>query len=69
MNRSIAGPLPRFEGINITPAVPQQPTGQAPSSPQQGGGPIRVPPLTVEKANEYSGLFDKSGAQNGILPG
>ncbi|KAK8191019.1 uncharacterized protein BKA78DRAFT_128355 [Phyllosticta capitalensis] len=32
-------------------------------------GPIRVPPLTPDKAAQYAGLFEKSGAQNGLLPG
>ncbi|KAF1997232.1 hypothetical protein P154DRAFT_296653 [Amniculicola lignicola CBS 123094] len=33
------------------------------------GGPIRVPPLTPAKAVEYASLFEKSGAQSGILSG
>jgi epidermal growth factor receptor substrate 15 len=33
------------------------------------GGPIRVPPLPPAKVAEYAGLFEKSGAQNGILSG
>ena len=35
----------------------------------QHSGPIRVPPLTPEKAAEYAALFEKSGAENGILSG
>jgi epidermal growth factor receptor substrate 15 len=34
-----------------------------------GNGPIRVPPLLPAKAAEYAGLFEKSGAINGILSG
>jgi len=34
-----------------------------------GSGPIRVPPLTPDKAAQYAALFEKSGAQNGVLPG
>ena len=30
---------------------------------------IRVPPLSPEKVAEYSGLFEKSGAENGMLSG
>jgi epidermal growth factor receptor substrate 15 len=33
------------------------------------GGPIRVPPLSPAKAAEYAGLFEKSGAANGLLGG
>lgn len=34
-----------------------------------GNGPIRVPPLAPAKAAEYAGLFEKSGAVNGVLSG
>lgn len=34
-----------------------------------GSGPIRVPPLVPAKAAEYAGLFEKSGAVNGVLSG
>ncbi|KAF1918128.1 hypothetical protein BDU57DRAFT_514709 [Ampelomyces quisqualis] len=67
-------PLPKFEGLQI-PAAPSA----APSfSPQttgsvqaqiSGNGPIRVPPLVPAKAAEYAGLFEKSGAVNGVLSG
>ena len=41
-----------------------------PSSPTQAiGGPIRVPPLAPDKVNEYASLFEKSGAENGMLNG
>lgn len=42
-----------------TPASPTQPAGSA----------IRVPPLSPEKINEYAALFEKSGAEGGILSG
>ncbi|KAF2878418.1 hypothetical protein BDV95DRAFT_21704 [Massariosphaeria phaeospora] len=63
------GPLPKFEGLAMPPApAPPQPTSSL--QPQMsGGGPIRVPPLPPAKATEYAGLFEKSGAQNGILSG
>ena len=68
---STAGPLPKFDGINLP--MPSQSTGTNPPAPLQpqssGGGPIRVPPLTPDKVSEYSGLFEKSGAQGGILTG
>jgi hypothetical protein len=35
----------------------------------QNSGPIRVPPLLPERATEYARLFDKAGAQNGLLQG
>ena len=62
------GPLPRFEGIQ-TPALSTQSTGTPASPTQPPGGPIRVPPLGPEKVNEYASLFEKSGAENGILSG
>ena len=69
------GPLPRFEGGiggSTNSAAIQPPQGPPPSALQpqaSGSGPIRVPPLTREKAAQYAMLFDKSGAQNGVLPG
>ncbi|EMD87498.1 hypothetical protein COCC4DRAFT_165740 [Bipolaris maydis ATCC 48331] len=67
-------PLPKFEGLtppSAPPAAPgfsPQPTGSI--QPQvSGNGPIRVPPLVPAKAAEYAGLFEKSGAVNGILSG
>jgi epidermal growth factor receptor substrate 15 len=68
------GPLPKFDGIQIpgagpTPASPLQ--GVAPQGALQpqlsGQPPIRVPPLDPQKVQQYSGLFEKSGAQNGRL--
>ena len=71
-------PLPKFEGITL-PAPPQ--TAVSPSTgsfppgslqPQLSGhgtGPIRVPSLDPQKVLQYSGLFERSGAQNGILDG
>ncbi|KAI9823705.1 MAG: hypothetical protein M1819_001149 [Sarea resinae] len=65
----VAGPLPKFEGLNINPTVPT-PGPPAPGlQAQSSGGPIRVPPLTPEKVHEYASLFEKSGAQNGVLSG
>ncbi|KAK8235107.1 hypothetical protein IWZ00DRAFT_438158, partial [Phyllosticta capitalensis] len=57
------GPLPKFDS-----PVPAGPPAHSPISPQMSG-PIRVPPLTPDKAAQYAGLFEKSGAQNGLLPG
>ena len=52
------------------PPVPSQNTGPTPTSPTQAGPPpIRVPPLAPEKINEYSTLFERSGAENGLLSG
>lgn len=68
------GPLPKFDGgsaSGMSPTV-QPPPGPPPSAIQpqaSGSGPIRVPPLTPDKAGQYAALFEKSGAQNGILPG
>jgi epidermal growth factor receptor substrate 15 len=63
-----AGPLPRFDGQSMPPVATQ--TAVPPVSPTQAGPPpIRVPPLTPEKINEYSLLFERSGAENGLLSG
>lgn len=69
------GPLPKFEGgppggAIVPPPGPPPSQRAAPIQPQtSGSAPIRVPPLTPEKVVQYSQLFEKSGAQNGILPG
>lgn len=66
------GPLPKFDGVTAGGNSIQPPPGPPPGvlQPQSSGsGPIRVPPLTPDKVNQYAGLFEKSGAQNGILPG
>ena len=68
------GPLPKFDGVpapGIGPTI-QPPPGPPPSALQpqaSGSGPIRVPPLTPDKAGQYAALFEKSGAYNGVLPG
>ncbi len=60
--------------MNI-PAAPAPAGGFSPQTtgsiqPQlSGNGPIRVPPLVPAKASEYAGLFEKSGAVNGVLSG
>ncbi|KAF2471263.1 uncharacterized protein BDR25DRAFT_303326 [Lindgomyces ingoldianus] len=65
------GPLPKFEGLTIPSAPPStfSPPPAAGIKPQMSGGPVRVPQLTPAKAAEYASLFEKSGAQNGILSG
>ncbi|TVY38676.1 putative calcium-binding protein [Lachnellula occidentalis] len=69
-----AGPLPKFDAGSVPGASPtiQPPAGPPPSALQpqaSGSGPIRVPPLTPDKAGQYASLFEKSGAVNGQLPG
>lgn len=64
-----AGPLPRFDGFSRPISSPAQPSPTANITPQSTGGPIRVPTLTPEKVSEFSALFEKSGAQNGVLGG
>ena len=74
-------PIPRFDGV-VIPAPPVATGGAAAgASPVQGAlqpqlsgqgtgsAPIRVPPLDAAKAQQYSGLFGRLGAQNGILDG
>lgn len=71
----VAAPLPKFEGLNIPSAPPPAAPGFSPQTtgsiqPQMSGnGPIRVPPLVPAKVAEYAGLFEKSGAVNGVLSG
>ncbi|KAK5122823.1 hypothetical protein LTR85_003738 [Meristemomyces frigidus] len=76
-------PVPKFEGLQIPgvgPAPP--PPQQAIPSPTMGGfpanalqpqlsgqGPIRVPALDPQKVQQYAGLFERSGAQHGMLDG
>lgn len=81
-NSTTAAPLPKFEGGAPTQQPqqiqpPQQPPAQpivqqnsgVPSSPTSGPPPVRVPALGPDKVAEYSALFEKSGAENGVLPG
>ncbi|KXS93470.1 hypothetical protein AC578_590 [Pseudocercospora eumusae] len=75
-------PVPRFEGLKIPGAASAPAPTAAPASPSSGAlpanalqpqlsgqGPIRVPPLDPAKVQQYSGLFERSGAQNGLLDG
>lgn len=70
-------PIPKFEGLPIPGAsssgVSSPSTGAFPANPLQpqvsGQPPIRVPPLDPLKVQQYSGLFERSGAQNGQLDG
>ena len=76
-------PIPRFDGISVPTASVQQQPAQSPTvgafpanalNPQlsgqsAGGGPNRVPQLDPAKVQQYSGLFERSGAQNGSLDG
>ncbi|KAF9870480.1 UBA/TS-N domain-containing protein [Colletotrichum karsti] len=68
------GPLPRFDGMPPPPAGPLQSPTPPPAAALQaqgtGGGPIRIPPLTPEKVNQYAGLFERQPLQAGnLLPG
>ncbi|RMZ79707.1 hypothetical protein DV738_g3143, partial [Chaetothyriales sp. CBS 135597] len=71
-------PLPKFDGqtASLSPppaaavsAVPAPIASPSLSSSPVGLPPIRVPPLGPDKVAEYWQLFDKSGAENGMLPG
>ncbi|KAI5466981.1 hypothetical protein BGZ63DRAFT_13359 [Mariannaea sp. PMI_226] len=71
------GPIPRFDGLGPAPipgASSPVPLGSPPPpaalQAQSTGGPIRIPPLTPEKVNQYAGLFERQPLQNGsLLPG
>ncbi|KAK4580222.1 hypothetical protein LTR86_000425 [Recurvomyces mirabilis] len=73
-----SGPIPKFEGLQIPGVGPTA----GPASPTSGGfpanalqpqlsgqGPTRVPLLDSQKVQQYSSLFDRAGAQNGVLDG
>ena len=59
MKFCLAAPLPMFEGVNM---LPGKRFDDAPV-------PIRVPPLSPDRAAEYTKIFDKAGAENGLLAG
>lgn len=61
----LPGPLPKFDGINTGG---NQPPASA-IQPQTSGNLIRVPPLTPDKVAQFATLFERSGAEDGILPG
>ncbi|CAM1503964.1 Fc.00g015550.m01.CDS01 [Cosmosporella sp. VM-42] len=68
------GPIPRFDGFGPLPGAPAPPPAPIASPPppaalqaQGTGGPIRIPPLTPEKVNQYAGLFEHQPLQNGTL--
>ncbi|KAL7624237.1 hypothetical protein AAE478_005796 [Parahypoxylon ruwenzoriense] len=64
------GPLPRFEGVNISAGVPPPSPTPALQAQATGGVPIRIPPLTPEKVAQYAGLFERQNLQSGgVLPG
>ncbi|RMZ90853.1 hypothetical protein DV736_g1918, partial [Chaetothyriales sp. CBS 134916] len=71
-------PLPKFDGQKAglaaaaaagPAAVPTAIASPPPSSSPVGPPPIRVPSLGPDKVAEYWQLFDKSGAENGMLSG
>jgi epidermal growth factor receptor substrate 15 len=68
------GPLAKFasgSAPSISPTI-QPLLGRSSSvlQPQSSGsGPIKVPPLTSDKASQYTALFEKTGARNGVLQG
>ncbi|KAF2221413.1 hypothetical protein BDZ85DRAFT_221317 [Elsinoe ampelina] len=62
------GGIPKFDGVNLAPTSPA--VANAPPNPLQAqGSGIRIPPIVPEKAAQYSGLFERSGAQSGLLSG
>ncbi|KAI9807536.1 MAG: hypothetical protein M1825_005476 [Sarcosagium campestre] len=57
-----------FDGFPVPSGAlpPSSPIAQHHSG---AAGPIRVPPLTPEKAENFASFFEKSGTRNGLLPG
>lgn len=68
LTAAAGGPLPKFDGVPAPAAAPNAPA-PGPIQPQSSGGPIRVPPLTPDKVNQYTSLFEDSGSQNGMMSG
>jgi epidermal growth factor receptor substrate 15 len=65
-----AAALPKFDSAASAPTA----QGARPATPTQAiapqtTGPIRVPPLTPDKINEYQGLFERAGSRGGFLGG
>ena len=60
-------------GASSTSGMSSPTAGAFPPSALQpqlsGQGPIRVPPLDPQKAQQYSGLFERTSTQNGRLDG
>ncbi|KAI9831067.1 MAG: hypothetical protein M1826_003965 [Phylliscum demangeonii] len=67
--KRLAGPLPKFDGFSPPKTSASLPQDLANILPQSTAGSIRVPPLTPDKVAEFSALFERTGPQNGFLPG
>lgn len=69
----IAGPLPRFDGLNLpfapTVATPAPAAPATPLPPPPPPTAARIPQLTDEDCKKFTNLFQVSGAVDGILPG
>ncbi|PSK57858.1 hypothetical protein B9Z65_9060 [Elsinoe australis] len=63
------GPIPKFEGVNLQPPTSPAVGNAQPNQLQPQGSGIRIPPIIPEKAAQYSSLFERSGAQGGLLSG
>jgi epidermal growth factor receptor substrate 15 len=62
-----AGPLPKFDGINID--VDQRPQSAASPPPTGAAGAVRVPSLNPDDIAKFSSLFLQSETQGGVMPG
>ncbi|CAI4211737.1 unnamed protein product [Parascedosporium putredinis] len=64
-----SGPLPQFDGVSLpNPTPPAAPAGIQPQG--TGVGPVRIPPLTPDKAAQYAGVFERQPLLAGnLLPG
>ena len=72
---NVAGPLPRFEGVNVVypgpptaASLPPPPPPPPVLAPQQTAV-IRVPPITPQDVDRFSSLFENAGAVDGLLQG
>lgn len=60
---------PKFEGLNMAPGMTFDPSTRPPPIAAQTSGSVRVPPLSPDKIVTYTQMFERAGAQNGLLSG
>ncbi|KAL2759528.1 hypothetical protein ACRALDRAFT_2038384 [Sodiomyces alcalophilus JCM 7366] len=64
------GPLPHFDGFQVAGLASPQAPPTATLQPQGSGGPVRIPPLTPDKVNQYAALFERQNLRpDGLLAG
>jgi hypothetical protein len=56
-------------GGTAAPAAPPPAAAFQPPLQAQNSGPVLVPQLAPDRVTDYARLFEKAGAQNGLLSG